>query len=118
MPHVVEFRTYVLHPGAGEAFDRLVVQTAPHVERFGIDVVAFGRSLDDEDVYFLIRVFASPDERDRLERDFYGSEFWRTGPRDAVLALIASYVDVVLELDDATIAGLRRSAQGASTQGP
>jgi len=38
---------------------------------------------------------------------YYGSDDWRLGPREALLALIESYVDVV-ELDEVTINGFRK----------
>ena len=78
-----------------------------------IDVVAYGPSAHDENSYFLIRSFASVDQRQRSEDAFYGSEEWRLGPRQAVLDLIESYTTVVLELAVATVDGLRHHARAA-----
>jgi hypothetical protein len=48
---VFEIRSYRLKPGAGPEFHRLVVERSmPMLERWGVDVVAFGPSLDDEDL--------------------------------------------------------------------
>src|SRR5262249_6774021 len=48
------------------------------------------------------------------EDAFYASEEWRQGPRDAVLADIASYTTVVLAVDEETLHGLRRLPVGAA----
>ena len=37
-----------------------------------------------------------------------GSDEWRQGPREAILSLIETYTEVVLEMDEATVDGLRR----------
>jgi len=47
-------------------------------------------------------------ERQASEDAFYGSDDWKNGPREALLSLIESYIDVVLELDEPAIAALRR----------
>jgi hypothetical protein len=50
MTAVLEIRTYRLRPGSGAAFHRTVVkESVPMLERWGVDVVAFGPSLDDDD---------------------------------------------------------------------
>jgi hypothetical protein len=110
---VVELRTYRLLPGTRAEYDRLFREEAlPMLRRFEIDVVAAGASLDDPNGYFLIRSFADLAERDRLEDRFYASREWREGPREAVLEKIDTYLDAVVELDEATIDGLRRSLAG------
>jgi hypothetical protein len=107
---LVELRAYNLKAGGRDEFHRLAAQSAvPMLRRAGIDVVAFGPSSHDATSYFLIRSFASLEDRQAREDAFYGSAEWRDGPRDAVLALIESYTTVVLELEPAAIDGLRRS---------
>jgi hypothetical protein len=109
MARIVEIRTYVLVPDTGQEYERLFHEEAlPLLERHGIDVVAFGRSLGDPGGYFLIRAFDDLDHRQDSEESFYGSAEWREGPREAILALISSYTDLVLELDEPTIDGIRR----------
>ena len=83
----------------------------------GIDVVAFGGAPDDPDAAFLIRSFADLDDRQRREDAFYGSDAWRSGPREPILACIATYVDAVMTLDDPTVAGCGPSASSMATQG-
>jgi len=73
-----------------------------------MDVVAYGPSMHDEDSWFLMRSFESVDERQKSQDAFYGSAEWRNGPRDAILRHIDSYTTVVIELDGATISGLRK----------
>ena len=69
------------------------------LKRWGVDVVAFGPSLDDEDAYVLIRRYASLEELRRSQDAFDGSDEWRQGPREATLALIESHISVVLPAD-------------------
>ena len=66
------------------------------LERSGVDVVAFGPSLDDDDLYFLIRGYASVAELRRSQDAFYGSAEWRDGPREAIVSLIESDTSVVI----------------------
>lgn len=97
MTAVIEIRTYKVHAGSGAAFHRTVVeQSLPMLERWGVDVVAFGPSLDDDDSYYLIRSYASLAERQRSQEAFYGSDEWRHGPREAIVSRIASDSSVVL----------------------
>ncbi len=109
MKRIVEIRSYNLKPGTGADFHELFIhQSLPLLRRWQVDVVDFGRSLHDPDAYYLVRAFNSLDEREQSEEAFYGSEEWRKGPRDAVLALIDSYTTVVIEMNEAALQGLRR----------
>lgn len=111
MTRVVEIRTYTLHPGAAHEYERLFKEEAmPMLARQGIDVVAAGSSLGDPNGYYLIRAFDDLEHLRRSEESFYGSAEWRDGPREPVLALIDSYADLVLKLDESTIDGLRHAA--------
>ncbi len=97
MSAVVEIRTYTLGAGTGAAFHRLVVEESiPMLERWEVEVVAFGPSLDDGDSYYLIRAYASLAELQRSQDAFYGSDEWRQGPREAIVSLIESSISVVL----------------------
>jgi hypothetical protein len=97
---VVEIRSYRLTPGSGPAFQRLVVEESlPMLERWGVDVIAFGPSLDDDDLYVLIRGYASAAELRRSQDAFYGSAEWRQGPREAIVSLIESDISVVIPAD-------------------
>jgi hypothetical protein len=94
---IVEVRTYKLLPGSGAEFHRLVVEDSlPMLERWGVDVVASGPSLDDPDLYYLIRAYPSVEELQRSQDAFYGSDEWREGPREAIVSLIESSISVVL----------------------
>jgi hypothetical protein len=71
-------------------------------------VVAHGPSLHDENTYYVIRRYDSRALRDQMEDSYYASDDWRKGPREAMLALIENYVDAVFEVEEVTVAGLRR----------
>lgn len=112
---LVEIRSYNLKPGTRDRFHQLFRTDAlPMLRRWKIDVVGYGPSLHDHDSYFLMRSFPGVEARERTEDAFYGSEEWRQGPREAILACIESYTTVVLRVDEATLRGLRRSAEPAS----
>jgi hypothetical protein len=73
-------------------------------------VVAHGPSLHDENTYYVIRRFDGPAQREQMEDAYYASDDWRKGPREAMLALIENYIDIVLEVDDITVQGLRKKS--------
>jgi hypothetical protein len=56
-----------------------------------------------------MRAYSSVEDRQRSEDAFYGSDEWRKGPREAILAAIESYTTVVIRLDQGTLAGLRKA---------
>ena len=78
------------------------------LKRWNVDVVAYGPSLHDENSYYLMRRFESLAHREQSEDAFYSSNAWRQGPREAIIALIENYTEVVLQLDEVTMQGLRR----------
>lgn len=107
---VVEIRTYTLKANSGAAFYTCVrTRVLPILERRGVDVVAYGLSQHDSDAAYLIRRYGSLNEREQSHHAFYSSADWQTGPRNAILGHIAHYTDVVLEVDEETLAGLRCS---------
>jgi len=109
MNHLIEIRSYNLKPGTRAQFHRLVVeQSMPMLERWNVDVVAYGPSLHDEDSYYLIRRFDNLAHHEQSENAFYGSDEWRQGPREAIIALIESSTEIVIELDEVTVQGLRK----------
>jgi hypothetical protein len=109
MGQYIEIRSYHLKPGTREEFHRLFLEEAfPMLQRWNVDVVAYGPSLHDQDSYFLMRRFDSLARREESEDAFYGSDEWKQGPREAIIALIENYTEIVLELEEATIDGLRR----------
>jgi len=90
--------------GSGEDFDRLFRERAlPMLERVGIEVLRYGPSLEDADLYFLMRTFPSVTHRNEQLDAFYGSDEWRQNHRDAVLALIETYHTVLISLTNGQI---------------
>jgi len=108
MNHFVEFRSLNIKPGMRDVFHRLYITEAlPRLKSWNFDVVAYGPSLHDGNTYYVIRHYDSLAQREQMEDTYYGSDDWRKGPREAMLALIESYTDIVLELDELTVQGLR-----------
>lgn len=113
---VVEVRSYNLKPGTRTRFTELFEREAlPMLRRWKVDVVAYGPSLHDEDSFYLMRGFPGIEERQHSEDAFYGSDEWRNGPREAILAAIDSYTTIVIRLDDVTLRGLRRTGRRETT---
>lgn len=109
MLRFVEIRAYNLKPGVRDLFHQLAVREAvPMLQRWKVDVVAYGPSLHDSDSYYLMRAYSSPEDRQRSQDAFYGSDEWRNGPREPILASIESYTTIATWLDDATVRGLRK----------
>ena len=109
MNRLVEIRSYKLKPGATEDFHRVVIEQAvPMLRRWGTDVVAFGPSPHEADTYFLARSYESLEDRTARQDAFYGSDAWRSGPREAVVGSIESYLDTMLWLPEEAIASLRQ----------
>jgi hypothetical protein len=101
MSPVIEVRSITPKREVRQEFHRRYIeQGLPLLRRWNFDVVAYGASLHDESSYFVIRRFDSLAEREQMEDAYYASEDWRNGPREALLALMDSYTDVVFEADD------------------
>jgi len=108
MKRLVEIRSYALKPDSGAAFQKLFLEKAfPLLREWGFDVVAFGRSEHDVNAYYLIRTFNDLAHLQASEDSFYGSDAWRKGPREEILAHIDSYLDTVLWLSPSAIEELR-----------
>ncbi len=114
---IVEVRSYNLKPGTRAQFQALFEREAlPMLQRWNVDVVAYGPSLHDQDSWFLMRGFASVEQRQRGEDAFYASDEWIKGPRAAILAGIDTYATTVIAVDEATLRGLRGSGGTTMTR--
>lgn len=107
---LLEVRTYRIRDGRRAEFDRLFrVGALPLLLKLGIEVVGAGPSIDDELHYVLLRAYRSLDELNMQESAFYGSDAWRDGPRESILACIESFHTVVLETTGEAVDALARS---------
>jgi hypothetical protein len=114
MPLFIEIRTLTLKPNTRDMFHHHYMEhVLPLLKRWNFDVVTHGPSRQGENTYYVIRRFESLGQREEIEAAFYNSDDWRLGPREAVMALIESNVDVVLEVDESTVEGIRRKATSA-----
>jgi hypothetical protein len=97
MNRVLEIRTYTLKPGTREQFHSFVMEfSLPMLKRWGVDVVLVGPSLHDDVSYVLMRSYADLRDRQESQDAFYGSDEWKNGPREPILALIETFTSVVL----------------------
>ncbi len=108
MNHLIEICSLIPKSDKRDEFHQLYIEKAlPLLKQWNFDVVAHGPSLHNENTYYVIRRYDSLSQREQMEDSYYDSDDWRLGPREAMLALIESYTDIVLELDDITVQGLR-----------
>jgi hypothetical protein len=108
MTKLLEIRSYNLKSGTGAEFLKLITEEAiPMLERWGVDVVAYGPSLHDEDSCYLMRAYENLEQREKSQEAFYGSEEWQQGTREAILALIDSYTTIIIEASETTFADLK-----------
>lgn len=107
---IVEIRTYNLKENSRDSFHQLFAEKAmPLLKKRGIEVVGYGPSLHDKNTYTLIREYQSIEHMQKSEDAFYGSDEWRKGPREAVLALIENYTTLVINADQELVNQLRKS---------
>jgi hypothetical protein len=91
----------------------MVEQAVPMLTNRNIDVVFCGPSLDkdsNDDMYCsysLISSYASIQEREQIGFALYLSEEWKKGPGVGIASFYEFYNSFVLEVDEATIEGLR-----------
>lgn len=116
---ILEIRTYRLKPGTGRMFVRVMrEECVPLLARFGIRVVGCGASVvaeDGREEAFLIRAFPSLHDHSVQEEQFYASEEWRCGPRDAILSRLIDYHSVVFEVSEEAVLQLEAAL---SSTGP
>jgi len=109
---IVEIRTYRLKPGTRDEFVRVMrEESVPLLAKHGIATLDCGASLVDEEGHeeaYLIRAFASLDERSQQEDSFYGGDAWRSGPREAIVSRIESYHTIVVEASAEAVHALKR----------
>jgi hypothetical protein len=97
---VIEILTIDVKPGKRDEFDRLYrSESLPLLRKWKFDVIAYGPSLHDANSYYVIRSFKSLEDRQQAEDAFYGSDDWRKGPREALLALVDHFAYTVVTAD-------------------
>ncbi|MFE7620694.1 NIPSNAP family protein [Streptomyces sp. NPDC057496] len=108
---VLEICTYLLKPGTGLEFSEVMrEESVPLLRRAGIRVVDHGASMADEDgreEAYLIRAFSSMEQRHRQKKEFYDSDAWRQGPREAIVSRILESHTVVLDPEEGLARALR-----------
>ncbi len=97
---MIEILILKLKEGTREDFHHVyVTQSLPLLRKWEINVIAHGKSLHDENTYFVIRLFESLENRQTLEDSFYGSEVWKNGPREAIISKIESSATLVVKTE-------------------
>ena len=104
---IVEIFCINLKPGAGASFHKLYIErSVPLQKQWKVGLLAYGPSLHDEDVYWVVRQYKDLADREQSQDAFYGSDDWKLGPREEILALIETYTTVVVPANTALLEGL------------
>ena len=97
---MVEIRTYKLKKDTRKVYEKVFTeQSLPMLKRWNVDVIDYGFSLDDEETFYLIRGYKDLEDRQKSQDAFYGSDEWKKGPREAILACIENYNSMIIEAD-------------------
>lgn len=100
---VLDLRVYRVVAGRRSEFvEAMRDGSVPLLRNAGVDVIAYGASLHDENHAYLIRSFRTLDERNQALEAFYSSDVWLGEWEERIMALIESYEVAVMPFDEAT----------------
>jgi hypothetical protein len=100
---VLEILTIKIRPGMRDLFHEVYIrESLPLQKKWNLNVLFHGQSLQDDDTYVVMRWFESLADHERRTTDFYASDDWRTGPREALLNMIENISTVLVEWTDLT----------------
>lgn len=101
---LLEVRLFKVRAGTREQFDRVSREgTIPLMRRCGIEVISHGPTLNDETGYFLLRAFASEDQRRAQATALYGTAEWEERFEGPVMEMIDHYQIAVLPVTRAMV---------------
>jgi NIPSNAP len=108
---VFEILTLDIKPGRRDEFHKVYeTQSLPLLKKWNFNVVAYGPSLHDANSYYVIRRFKSLEDREKSENAFYGSDDWKSGPRDAIMGLVDHFAYAVFPAETLKKTTTRRGA--------
>jgi NIPSNAP len=97
---VIEILTLDIKPGKRDEFHNVyVTQSVPLLKKWNFNLVAYGPSLHDTNSYYVIRRFKNLDDREKSEDAFYGSDDWKSGPRNAIMGLVDHFAYAVVSAE-------------------
>ena len=98
---IIEIRTYLIKKNKRDKFHKLVIENSvPMLKRWNVTVLSYGKSLHDENSYFLIRKYKSLNEREQSQNEFYSSEEWINKYEKSIMELIENYTTFVFDADN------------------
>ncbi|GAB3979753.1 hypothetical protein GCM10029978_075980 [Actinoallomurus acanthiterrae] len=94
---LLEIRLFTVQPGTRDEWHQISHEgTIPLMRDCGINVLAYGPSLNDENGYYLLRLFRDEDERVRLSQSMYATDEWLKRYEEPVTAMMAGYQTAVI----------------------
>lgn len=107
---ILELRIFRLHHGRRNEFiARFRDHLLPMLQRHGIEVVAWGSSLHDQESFYVVRAYPSVEARQTALDAMFGSTEWLMQQEDAVLGMIESYNTSVVEAEEWLIEAIAES---------
>lgn len=101
---ITEIRIYKLKEGRAAEFEQVFTQQSlPMLQRWKVNVVDFGFSLIDQNVFYLIRNYESTEERENNQDAFYGSEEWINGPEKPIMDCIDTYNTTIVNSEQLAV---------------
>ena len=115
---LVEILLYQLKAGTGGEFFAIMQDISVPLHREnGIDVVWHGQSAHDPDSYGLIRAFSDMTALDADLSAFYGSDSWRSGPREAIVSRIETFTKLIVPMTLEAVEGFRKQGHFSAFDG-
>lgn len=89
---ITEIRIYKLKENTASEFNKVFTeQSLPMMKRWNVNVLDYGFSLIDSDIFYLIRNYNSIQHRKESQAAFYGSDEWVNGPEKQIMDCIDTY---------------------------
>lgn len=93
---IVEVRTYRVKPGLRDRFIEFFHRHAIPLQRAkGMTIAGPFLDTEDRDVFIWLRGFPSLDERDRMKRDLYEGEEWKSELEAIAMAMLDDFSSVL-----------------------
>jgi hypothetical protein len=103
---MVELRFYHVKPGHREAFlEFFRRQGRPAQEAYGMKVLGPLLDVEDPNVVIWLRSFPSPDERERMKREFYEGPEWTSSLEQVAMPMLDRYSVVVARTTPGALEG-------------
>lgn len=97
---IVEVRSYRIVPGHREDFlEFFRTRSIPALRSHGMKVVGPLIDLENPNKFVWLRCFPTPEDRDRMKRNFYEGDLWKNELEAIAMPMLESYDVILCETD-------------------